>query len=213
MARFAVALLGLTLTCSVLTGCNGGMKEENASLMQENAELREQKAQLEAALGNEQSAKAGLAAEVESLRQQLGAGGVARGPGGTGLEGEGWTVDSRGTDIVVGIAGDVLFDSGKATLKASAKKSLDQIASSLRSRYGGRVIRVEGYTDTDPIRKSGWKDNEELSAQRALAVERYLVSKGLSGSQVYAAAFGPANPKGNKSQSRRVEIVILDAAG
>ena len=107
------------------------------------------------------------------------------------------------------IAGDVLFDSGSVTLKASAKKSLDSVAGVLNSTYGSHNIRVEGYTDTDPITKSGWKPNERLSAERAMAVEAYLVSKGVSNGRVYSAAFGPANAKNSKKDSRRVEIVIL----
>jgi outer membrane protein OmpA-like peptidoglycan-associated protein len=115
-------------------------------------------------------------------------------------------------DLVVEVAGDVLFDSGSITLKSSAKKTLDQVASRIRSDYSGHTIRVEGYTDSDPLNKTKgkYKDNEELSAQRALAVERYLVSKGVSSSSVYSAAFGPAKAKGTKKASRRVEIVILD---
>ena len=43
-----------------------------------------------------------------------------------------------------------------------------------------------------------------------MAVEAYLVSRGLANDRVYSAAFGPSNPKGNKKDSRRVEIVIVD---
>ncbi|MBC7833777.1 MAG: OmpA family protein [Phycisphaerales bacterium] len=211
MLKFCSRLIVLGVVAAALTGCSDGMKEENANLMQENAELRDRNAQLEASLGTEQSSKAGLQAEVDSLRQQLSGRGVGGGTD-TGLEGGDWTVSSRGSDIVVGIAGDVLFDSGKATLKDSAKRSLGQIAETLSSRYGGRGIRVEGYSDSDPIKKSKWADNEELSAQRALAVERHLVSRGISGGSIYSAAFGPARPKGSKKDSRRVEIVILDGA-
>jgi chemotaxis protein MotB len=98
------------------------------------------------------------------------------------------------------------------TLKATAKKTLDQVGRRINSDYAGHMIRVEGYTDSDPIKKQKdkYKDNEELSAQRALAVERYLVGRGVASSQIYAAAFGPANPKGSKKASRRVEIVILN---
>jgi len=111
---------------------------------------------------------------------------------------------------VVGVAGDVLFDSGKTELKRSSKSTLDRIAGVIASQYPGRMIRVEGYTDSDPIRKSHWKTNERLSAERAMSVEAYLVSKGVDNDQVYSAAFGPASPKGSKSASRRVEIVILN---
>jgi chemotaxis protein MotB len=127
--------------------------------------------------------------------------------------GPGTTTRREHGDLIVEVAGDVLFDSGSIVLKASAKRTLDQVARRINAEYSGNVIRVEGYTDTDPIKKQKdkYKDNEELSAQRALAVERYLVGRGVASSQIYAAAFGPANPKGSKKASRRVEIVILNA--
>ncbi|MGE3108771.1 MAG: flagellar motor protein MotB [Phycisphaerales bacterium] len=125
--------------------------------------------------------------------------------------GGGTITSRRGGDLVVEVAGDVLFDSGSVTLKSSAKRTLDRIAQTIRGRYAGNIVRVEGYTDRDPIRKSKFESNEELSAKRALAVEKYLVSKGIPGDRIYAAAFGPANPKSTKQQSRRVEIVILGA--
>lgn len=127
--------------------------------------------------------------------------------------GPGTTTRRDHGDLVVEVAGDVLFDSGSIDLKASAKRTLDQVARKINSSYSGNTIRVEGHTDSQPLNKvkGKYKDNEELSAQRALAVERYLVSKGVPSSQIYAAAFGPAKPKGTRSASRRVEIVILNA--
>ncbi len=112
------------------------------------------------------------------------------------------------------VAGDVLFDSGKATLKSSAKKTLDKVASTIKSSYGGHQVRVEGYTDSDPLvkTKGTWKTNERLSGERAMAVEEYLCSRGLSKDQIYYAGFGSARPKSSKKDSRRVEIVILAAA-
>ena len=114
-----------------------------------------------------------------------------------------------GGEIVVGVAGDVLFASGQATLRTQAKSSLDQIAGVLKSQYANNQIRVEGHTDNDPIKKSGWKTNERLGAERAMAVEAYLVGKGIDNDRIYSATFGPSRPKGSKQDSRRVEIVLL----
>lgn len=127
--------------------------------------------------------------------------------------GDDTTTSRRGSDLVVQVAGDVLFDPGSITLKSTAKRTLDRVARVILDRYSANRVRVEGYTDSDPIKKSKnlYESNEELSAKRALAVEKYLVSKGLSSELVYAAAFGPADPKSTKKASRRVEIVILGA--
>jgi len=127
--------------------------------------------------------------------------------------GEDTTTSRRGGDLVVEVAGDVLFDSGSTILKSTSRKTLDRVARIILDKYAGNQVRVEGYTDSDPIRKQKDKydSNEALSAARALAVEKYLVSRGLSSDMVYAAAFGPASPKSTKKASRRVEIVILSA--
>jgi len=94
-------------------------------------------------------------------------------------------------------------------LKSTAKTKLDKVASVIKGQYAGQMVRVEGYTDTDPIQKSGWKTNERLSGERAMAVEEYLTSRGLSKDQIYYAGFGAAHARANKKDSRRVEIVIL----
>lgn len=117
---------------------------------------------------------------------------------------------------MVAIDGSVLFDSGKAALKQSSQKLLNQLASEIRSSFGDKDIYVFGHTDTDPIKKSGWKDNRELSAQRSLAVVRYLAEQGLPQSHLVACAWGEHRPvasnanKDGKSKNRRVEFFAVD---
>lgn len=192
-----------------LGGCADEQKQRATALEQENAELRAQNDNLTAALTDAENRRSAAERDAEGLRAQrtLGRGGSGADSGFGGLDGV--SVSNRAGDVVVEVAGDVLFDSGKVTLKSSAKQTLDSIASTLNGRYGGNQIRVAGYTDSDPIKKSSWKTNERLSAERALAVEDYLASKGVSKNRMYVAAYGPASPKGSKKDSRRVEIVIL----
>lgn len=191
-----------------LTGCNTVPREDYDAAVAESAQLRSELAsareRLTAVTSRSQSLEQDLLLAQSEVERALAA-------GTTGFEGiDGTTISSRGADVVVGVAGDVLFDSGKTDLKSSSKSTLDRIASVLDSQYAGRDIRVEGYTDSDPIRKSSWKTNERLSAERAMAVETYLVSKGISNDRIYSAAFGPSHPKATKSESRRVEIVIIE---
>ena len=76
--------------------------------------------------------------------------------------------------------------------------------------FGGKQIRVEGHTDSDPIKVSRWKSNQELSVARADAVKKYLVSKGVDANEVSVAGFGSDRPKSSdKAQNRRVEIVVV----
>ena len=128
----------------------------------------------------------------------------------TGFENiPGVTGSASAGEVTASVESDLLFDSGKATLKSNAKKSLDQVASVLNSTYGSATIRVAGHTDSDPIRKSGHKSNYHLGFERAFAVRDYLISKGVSSNRVSLASYGPDIPKGSKPQSRRVEIVVV----
>ena len=74
--------------------------------------------------------------------------------------------------ITVTLANTILFDSGKATLKSATSKELDHILGVLKDKYSGKTVDVVGHTDTEPIKKSSWKDNWELSAQRALVRDK-----------------------------------------
>jgi chemotaxis protein MotB len=208
-----VAALGFAIVAGGLGGCANVSKTEFDLAMSENQELRDRlaaelAARQEAELRNAslEQENRDLATNADRLRSSTPRGGQA-----TGFESISGLTSYRtaGGEVVVEIAGDVLFDSGSASLKASSRRSLEQIADVIRSRYPSNTIRVEGYTDTDPIRRSDWRTNERLSGERAMAVQEYLVSKGVPRKQVYFAGFGDTRPRDSKQRSRRVEIVIL----
>ena len=120
-----------------------------------------------------------------------------------------------GDKVRIRITNTNLFDPGKATLKPGAAQVLDRVAAAIRRDYAGNPIGIEGHTDADPIRKSNWRDNHELSVQRALAVYDYLSkSAGIPSDQLYVAGFGSNMPLASnksptgKAQNRRVELVI-----
>lgn len=212
--RRPLALAALSIGLLGLVGCENGAKEQIAALEAENQELRDRNNQLNSALDQSESQISLLQQERGDLESQLMASRNRPAAAQTGFENiQGVGIERRAGEISVGVAGDVLFDSGKATLKSSAKSTLDQIASVLNSTYAGNTIRVEGHTDSDPIRKSGWKTNDRLGAERALAVQEHLVSRGVSKDRTYIASFGQSRPKGSKAQSRRVEIVVLSTGG
>ncbi len=122
--------------------------------------------------------------------------------------------DAAAGTVTVTLPNAILFDSGKATLKKSVSPELDHILSVLKSKYSGKQVDVVGHTDTDPIRKSNWDDNWELSAQRALTVARYLMDHGIADDKIKASGRGPAQPiasnatSAGKAKNRRVEIVV-----
>ena len=118
--------------------------------------------------------------------------------------------------LVITVVGDVLFDSGKAKVREEAMSILDKIYSVLRNNVPKNDVGIEGHTDNEPIKLSGWKSNWELSTARALSVLHYMVGeKGLSPERVSAIGYGEYRPvasndsKEGRRLNRRVEIVIL----
>jgi len=117
--------------------------------------------------------------------------------------------------LVITMANDILFDSGKAKLKKNAYPVLDKIANVLNTDVSDRDVGVEGHTDSVPIRHSGWKSNWELSAARATNVLHYLISKDVKPQRLSAIGYGEYRPvdtnetKSGRAKNRRVEIIIL----
>ena len=104
---------------------------------------------------------------------------------------------------------DVLFDTGKADLKSSARERLAKVAGILIA-YPDIHVEVDGYTDST----GSLEFNERLSQQRAEAVRSYLGSQGVNSSTVTTQGFGPSNPiasnetASGRQQNRRVEMVV-----
>lgn len=109
---------------------------------------------------------------------------------------------------------DVLFDTGKSTLKPGADRDLDRLAKALKDNPNTKV-KIEGYTDS--VGSSSY--NQTLSEHRAEAVADALKMRGVSDSQLEAEGLGKefpvasnATPAG-RQQNRRVEIVFSDESG
>ncbi len=128
---------------------------------------------------------------------------------------EGWISTTVGDKISVG--SDVLFTSGSATLSSGGKSALRSVSNAVKANYAGLPVRVYGFTDSDPIRKSRklWSDNLDLSANRAMAVTRYLISQGISAERLETVAMGATHfvtsnaSKSGKARNRRVEIMVV----
>ena len=149
--------VGPLAVIAILAGCDS-TTDKVSLLEQENTELRDQLSQRDKAL---ESANTDLREANRMLREQeimfddeltTLASGVSSPTAFDGIEGVSTSVSGR--EVTVTVASDVLFDSGRTSLKSNAKSSLDQVASVIQSRYPGRQVRVIGHTDSDPIRKS-----------------------------------------------------------
>ncbi len=198
---------------TVLAGCNS-TQDKMSLLEKENSELRDQLSQrdkaLDAANSDLREANRMMREQEIMFDQELTnlAGGVSSPNAFEGIEGVSTSVSGR--EVTVTVASDVLFDSGRTSLKSNAKSSLDEVASVITSRYPGRSVKVIGHTDSDPIRKSGHKSNYHLGFERGFAVREYLISRGLDPSNVSITSYGPDQSLGSKSKSRRVEIVVAE---
>lgn len=118
--------------------------------------------------------------------------------------------------LVITFVTDVLFDSGKAKIKSEVYPALDKVAQILAENIPENEVGIEGHTDNEPIRYSGWKSNWELSTARALSVLHYLIDKkAISPIRISAIGYGEHRPVASNSAeegrqlNRRVEIVIL----
>jgi outer membrane protein OmpA-like peptidoglycan-associated protein len=204
-------LIALTPLLTTVAGCSTDqLKEQNALLIEENQALRTQLDDRNTALDASNNELRERNVQVAELRREMDDLSSRPVGGPTGFEGiEGVSGSVSAGEVTATVESDILFDSGKVTLKSAAKKTLDAVADVLNSSYSGRSIRIAGHTDTDPIKKSGYKSNYHLGFERAFAVRDYLVSRGVSSSRVYMASYGPDEPLGSKSQCRRVEIVVV----
>jgi outer membrane protein OmpA-like peptidoglycan-associated protein len=110
--------------------------------------------------------------------------------------------------------GDVLFDTGRATLKPAAREKLSKLAGILLAYPGQLTLEIEGHTDSvgsDEL-------NNKLSQNRAQSVGDYLTTSGVKPERIKAVSgFGKSKPVASnntaagRQMNRRVEVVIDDA--
>ncbi len=120
--------------------------------------------------------------------------------------------NQNATRIIVTIGNLVLFPSGGAKVNDGFAPLAAKIAKSLDKEPGG--IRIDGYTDSDPIKTLAFPSNFELSEARAKSVAAMLKADLAHPERVEVAGKGEANPvapndvEANKSKNRRVEVSI-----
>jgi outer membrane protein OmpA-like peptidoglycan-associated protein len=110
--------------------------------------------------------------------------------------------------LIVNMA-DVLFDTGKYTLRPGAREKLSKVAGIVLS-HPGLNLEIEGHTDS----VGGDEYNQRLSEQRAVAVRDYLAQQGIPATSVAAKGFGKNMPVASndtaagRQRNRRVELVV-----
>lgn len=118
--------------------------------------------------------------------------------------------------LVITFLSEVFFDSGKDLIREDGKDSIRRVAEVLNRDVPGSDVAIEGHTDNQPIKYSGWRTNWELSSARALAVLHYLINEcEVKPTRLSANGYGEFrtvaenDTKENMQKNRRVEIVIL----
>jgi outer membrane protein OmpA-like peptidoglycan-associated protein len=177
------------------------LEAERARAAQAEADAQRARAEAQAAAAQQQASKSVEDANAvrERLRAQLNS--VLQ-----------TSESARG--LIVNMS-DVLFDTGKFTLKPDTKVSLAKV-SGILAAYPTLKLQVEGYTDS----VGGDEYNQKLSENRAGAVRDFLVAQGVSMNNISATGYGKAKPVADngtaqgRAQNRRVNLVVSgDAIG
>ncbi len=202
---------------ALLAGCDSAQKNEVTMLKDSNAQLTIERDDARNALDQSEAERRRLDQTVASLQGKtneqapLATNTNNSGTGDTKLDlPTGVTAENRNGTLVLTIEGDVIFDSGKASLKSDAKKTLDTVVGQIQQKFPKNQLRLVGFTDSDPIVKSGFKTNYHLGFERAYSVGQYLSSKGVSNKKIEYATWGAENGKSTKKESRRVEIAVVN---
>jgi outer membrane protein OmpA-like peptidoglycan-associated protein len=108
---------------------------------------------------------------------------------------------------------DVLFDTGKFTLKPTTREKLAKISGILLA-HPGLTLQIEGHTDS----VGSDEMNQQLSERRADSVRDFLAEQGVAASSMTAKGFGKTQPVASndtaegRQKNRRVELVVNGSA-
>jgi chemotaxis protein MotB len=132
----------------------------------------------------------------------------------------GLAVNVRHNRMVISLPGDVLFDSGRETLKKDGKDILLKVAAIIKNdpQLVSRDYQVAGHTDNQPLTRGPFKDNWGLSLMRAREVLVFLIDPnqgGLPSEHWSAAGFADTDPVADNSteagrqKNRRCELIVM----
>lgn len=209
------AVAGLLLLPAAI-GCStskyheriSSLERDNQMLSQQNQELQSEKRALQGQLMQRvqeapMSAPASMPARADARVEELRA--------------KGFTVDQVDGRTVVKLESGVLFDSGSSTLTKEGKLKLGKLGETLKAEYGSARFRIEGHTDNQPIKRSKFRSNWDLSAERSVSVLEYLTKDaGLSEAKFEVVGYADSCPvadnatEAGRKKNRRVEIVIVE---
>jgi len=196
-------------------------RREASLLAQERSNLKSRVSDLEHMLGELRTESAELEAEVQEKERRLAELQATQDELVSELEqeiadGQIQVQRLRG-QLRVDMVDEILFDSGKATLKPEGQVVLTKVAAVLAN--ANRIIQVQGHTDNVPIRgrlAERFATNWELSAARAVNVVRFLQEEaGLAPESLSATGLSEYRPRESndteegRQMNRRIEILLV----
>jgi len=122
-------------------------------------------------------------------------------------------VENTETEVTVGLSSDVTFASGEATMSEAGRDALGKAGAILAKLPN--AIRIEGHTDSVPMRGGRYPSNWHLSAARAQSVVRLLIDAGVDARRMQVIGFSDTRPRADndtapgRSKNRRIEIKIM----
>jgi chemotaxis protein MotB len=116
--------------------------------------------------------------------------------------------------MILKLPAEVLFSSGRAELSATGRTTLTEVADVLK-QFPSRSFMVAGHTDNEPVKDSGYRNNWQLSTERALTVTEFFIENGMKAQNLVAAGYGEFDPIASnasgrgRQDNRRIELVLL----
>lgn len=220
-ASFTAALAAPLLLLFAGCATDSQYREALGERDQELRELREERTALKRQVAGLQSQRDDLTLALNEANDEVGrlveaaARPADRSTGLEDLQALGMGVSTRGGRPVITIPAGITFGSGQAELSKAGLDALKAVAGGLKREYPSGTYWIEGHTDNDPIKKSKFKTNRDLSLARSMAVLRYLVETAhvpdercvVVGWGEYRGLTGNRSDA-EKARNRRVEILV-----
>ena len=122
------------------------------------------------------------------------------------------TLEATDQWLELNLPNSMLFNSGTAEPHYDAFPVIARVATVLEGR--DNAVKIEGFTDNQPIRTGRFPSNWELSAARAAAVVRMLTMEGIEAERLAAVGYGQYQPvarndtEEGRRRNRRVVLLI-----
>lgn len=210
--RLKAALAALAGATLLLAGCNEPALREQINALQEQLDdCRAERTRIEVELDDCLDDGDELRSRVLALKQQL--------EDCLSRQSDDLPPDWQGTKELawINVGSDILFAAGRDELQASGQEKVAQVARDIAANFPEHEVWVIGHTDSDPIEASAdrFKDNLDLSVNRACTVFRALAKVGVSPKRMIAAGQGEYRPVASnasdegKAKNRRVQILAI----